>query len=521
MNIRVNLNTNIADGSEVVFRSPADCSQVTGLVIYHTGGKTEFAFADAHGHNVGDIDHLFAENAVVKVILDVTAGMAFVQNADTNAYIERTFVKTVNGHSPDEAGNVELTAEDVGALREDALQDGVDLALKQAKESGVFDGKDGANGKDGEDYILTDADKQEIADMIPVPDIPGGGGGYAISVKDCGAIGDGVADDTVAIQAALDACHGKGGGTVIIPTGTYLLSDAVKFYSDQYIKGEPGAVLLQNDGNTGGAYGNLMRNYYAGQGGYDATENVVIEGLTFDGGDQEDAPTALLTCCHSRDILFRNCTFQNGYSHTDIGSGHDIEVNSSANVNISWCKFRNNRRWGYGSEIIQVDGAYMEGAYPWPPDEGERNDDNTVSDGVTISRCFFDGEIRETLALGNTFVGSHGLVTAKNIVVEHCIIRNACYGIIFNSVEGLTVRDNIIYDTAAGVMVKNDNANAFALNNIFFGTMQTPYNPKVIGQGNILNGVPVEDVGGVTEDRVGEMISEALGGIEGELEALL
>lgn len=108
MNIRVNLNTNIADGSEVVFRSPADCSQVAGLVIYHHGGKTEFAFADAHGNNVGDIDHLFAENAVVKVILDVTRGMAFVQNADTNEYIERTFVKSVNGQAPDEKGNVAI-----------------------------------------------------------------------------------------------------------------------------------------------------------------------------------------------------------------------------------------------------------------------------------------------------------------------------------------------------------------------------------------------------------------------------
>jgi lysophospholipase L1-like esterase len=81
---------------------------VTGLIIYHNGGKTEFAFADAHGNNVGDIDHLFAENAVVKVILDVTTSMAFVQNADTNAYIERTFVKSVNGQAPDEKGNVEI-----------------------------------------------------------------------------------------------------------------------------------------------------------------------------------------------------------------------------------------------------------------------------------------------------------------------------------------------------------------------------------------------------------------------------
>ena len=108
MNIRVDLTTPITDGTEVVFRSPVDCSQITGLIVYYNGASKEFAFADAHGNNVGDIDHLFAENAVVKVILDVTHGMAFVQNADTNAYIERTFVKSVNGAKPDINGNVNV-----------------------------------------------------------------------------------------------------------------------------------------------------------------------------------------------------------------------------------------------------------------------------------------------------------------------------------------------------------------------------------------------------------------------------
>lgn len=96
MNIRVDLNTSIKDGTEVVFRSPVDCSQVTGLKVYYIGadGNTtsqEFVFADAHGNNVGDIPHLFTENVAVKVILDVTTGMAFVQNADTNAYLESRF----------------------------------------------------------------------------------------------------------------------------------------------------------------------------------------------------------------------------------------------------------------------------------------------------------------------------------------------------------------------------------------------------------------------------------------------
>ena len=110
-NIRVDLNETIKDGSAIMFRSPVDCSAITGLIVYYDNASAskEFVLADAHGHNVGDIDHLFTENVVVKVILDVTAGMAYVQNADTNAYIERTFVKSVNGVTPDEKGNVEIT----------------------------------------------------------------------------------------------------------------------------------------------------------------------------------------------------------------------------------------------------------------------------------------------------------------------------------------------------------------------------------------------------------------------------
>ena len=112
MNIRVDLTTPIKDGTEVVFRSPVDCSQITGLIVYFKeNGNTasqEFALADAHGNNVGDIDHLFAENVVVKVILDVSHGMAFVQNADTNAYLEGRFDGIVNSLCPpiNETGTV-------------------------------------------------------------------------------------------------------------------------------------------------------------------------------------------------------------------------------------------------------------------------------------------------------------------------------------------------------------------------------------------------------------------------------
>lgn len=53
-----------------------------------------------------------------------------------------------------------------------------------------------------------------------------GGGGVFFNVMDYGAAGDGVADDTAEIQAAINACNAAGGGTVYMPAGTYLVSDA-------------------------------------------------------------------------------------------------------------------------------------------------------------------------------------------------------------------------------------------------------------------------------------------------------
>ncbi|WP_415860942.1 M10 family metallopeptidase C-terminal domain-containing protein [Azotobacter vinelandii] len=44
------------------------------------------------------------------------------------------------------------------------------------------------------------------------------------NVKDFGALGDGVSDDTAAIQAAIDAAYAAGGGTVYLPAGEYRVS---------------------------------------------------------------------------------------------------------------------------------------------------------------------------------------------------------------------------------------------------------------------------------------------------------
>ena len=44
-----------------------------------------------------------------------------------------------------------------------------------------------------------------------------------IDVTKRGAKGDGVTDNTIIIQKAVDECSKKGGGTVLIPSGSYLI----------------------------------------------------------------------------------------------------------------------------------------------------------------------------------------------------------------------------------------------------------------------------------------------------------
>lgn len=146
--IVVNVDFSIAAGTEIKFKSPVDCSQIIGLRVWYKDGDDsafhDFNFADAHGNNVGDIEHLFVENVVVSVILDIDSSMAFVQNAATNAYIEKTFIKTVNGIAPDAFGNVKASA-DV-ADTEDVVDFVMDMGYVQpifASDNAVYANKDG------------------------------------------------------------------------------------------------------------------------------------------------------------------------------------------------------------------------------------------------------------------------------------------------------------------------------------------------------------------------------------------
>ena len=77
-----------------------------------------------------------------------------------------------------------------------------------------------------------------------------------VSVTDFGAVGDGVTDDTVAIQAALDAIASKSassiGGTVFVPSGRYLITAPLGISLGTSILGETsGLVGVSPNANSG------------------------------------------------------------------------------------------------------------------------------------------------------------------------------------------------------------------------------------------------------------------------------
>ncbi len=67
--------------------------------------------------------------------------------------------------------------------------------------------------------------------------------GQTFNILDYGAVADGTTFSTAAIQNALDDCREKGGGTVLIPTGTYL-TGSIRVYSHTRLQLAPGATLL-------------------------------------------------------------------------------------------------------------------------------------------------------------------------------------------------------------------------------------------------------------------------------------
>lgn len=162
--------------------------------------------------------------------------------------------------------------------------------------------------------------------------------GDTVSVKDFGAVGDGVTDDTAAIQAAIDS----GAHEIVFASGVYSISEAITEASSDSltIVGEEATITTAVDGL---AMFDLV-----------GLDNLKIVGLTFDGNDSGQRGVAT-----DGNVSIERCVFKNFATKTSFCAAvylfyPSLSAGEIRYANISNCSFKD-----FGGEESGTVGAAL------------------------------------------------------------------------------------------------------------------------------------------------------------------
>lgn len=367
----------------VTLNETIDLSNSTAQIAQSAVDTAQLAMQEAAESAQAAQDAANLVNAPAKTVLDLLMG------GDSAT----VFTQLTNRYTKTEADSRFATPASVTAV-----DDAVD-ALSTSTTAGL-------NAR----YTKTEADARFVQAQYA----------QAVNVKLYGAVGDGVADDSPALQAALDAGAGR---TILIPAGTYMLNGpSLNIPANTRVMGQPGAVLKRGTATTG-----LMSNYPVGDTtttAYNGRSNIIVEGITFDsdGAAAGRTDSNCLSFVHCSDITVRDCTFRR------VRGFHHIELNAVDNALIDNCRFE-----GYvfsGStlkEAVQIDcavsGSVGSGAF-----------DSTMAKNITVRKCWFGpddfGNPAPQVAVGSHTVPGSAF-TYNNIRVIDCVM---------DSVTGMAVR---------------------------------------------------------------------------------
>ena len=151
----------------------------------------------------------------------------------------------------------------------------------------------------------------------------------AINVKWFGAVGDGITDDTVTLQSALDVR-----GNIVMGDNTYLVSDTIKLSSDTTLISNGKLLASEVFPDTKDVL--KMKIFSGGVDDYVNT-NISVIGLTIEGNNVSTSTSSgsLVSIVNAEGIIFENCTFT---KHRYIA----VVTSGTKNVTFNRCTFEDN-----------------------------------------------------------------------------------------------------------------------------------------------------------------------------------
>ena len=266
------------------------------------------------------------------------------------------------------------------------------------------------------------------------------------NVRDYGAVGDGVTDDTAAIQRAVTACRDAGGGTVLLPPGKYAVSGFVEIYSNITISGY-GATMVKPAVRE--SVGIFAVRTGARQGYGAGGKNISIFGVTTLGRAFAGESATLLSAHHASQVVIRDCV-----GIMSVARGHWVDLNGCDGVLVENCTL-------FGAAIV-TDTVPGEAIQPdvslassmSVPEDTNAGFDGLPSRNVTVRSSSFRRYVHEgTLYPAPVAYGTHTSPTGgrfyENLSFIDCVceptqdrtsgVRGAVH---FISVNGALVRDS-------------------------------------------------------------------------------
>ncbi|MEH6416948.1 glycosyl hydrolase family 28-related protein [Pseudomonas sp. CGJS7] len=148
----------------------------------------------------------------------------------------------------------------------------------------------------------------------------------AVSVRDHGAVGDGVTNDAPAINAALAAVAAAGGGTLLIDAGTYIVDSSIFMQPGVRLLGDGRARITQRAG------GNVGVMFEFGASAHDAAiEHCIIDGNRSGNADSVDKTLIHVRHSHRVTIAQNKILNSNGYGVASNATHTTISDNTISN----------------------------------------------------------------------------------------------------------------------------------------------------------------------------------------------